>query len=66
MHTLLGVDVFWKVQIQTDIDSDSTDGWIRYMYKAAKKNKVIQRYMEDLSLHTGSQTVRWEYKNSYI
>ena len=28
IHTLLGVDVFWKVQIQPYVASDSTDGEI--------------------------------------
>ena len=31
-HTLLGVAVYCKVQIQTAIDSDSIDGEIIYMY----------------------------------
>ena len=46
IHTLLGVAVFWKVQIQPAIASDSTDGEIRCMYKDVKKNKVIRGYME--------------------
>ena len=40
IHTLLGVAVCWKVQIQPAIASDSTDGEIRCMYKAIKKQKV--------------------------
>ena len=36
------------------------------MYKAVKKNKVIQRYMEDLALHTGAPTVNWEDNTSCI
>ena len=38
MHTLFGVAVYWKVQIQASIASDSTDIEIRCMYKAVKKN----------------------------
>ena len=30
------------------------------MYKFVKKNKFIQRYMEDLALYTGAHTVHWE------
>ena len=30
LHTLLGVDILWKLQIQPDIASDSTYGEIRY------------------------------------
>ena len=45
IHTLLGVSVYWKVQIQPAIASDSTDGEIRCMYKALKQTKVIRRYM---------------------
>ena len=36
IHTLLGVAVFWKVHIQTDIIFEPTDGEIICMYKAAK------------------------------
>ena len=43
IHTLLGVAVFWKVQIQPDIVSDPTDGEIICMYKYVKKK---------LSVHT--------------
>ena len=45
VHTLIGVSVCWKVQIRPDIESDSTDGEIRFVYKAVKKAKVIRRYM---------------------
>ena len=38
MHTLFCVAVYWKVQIQASIASDSTDIEIRCMYKAVKKN----------------------------
>ena len=30
------------------------------MCKSIKKTKIIWRYMEDLSLHTGAPTVHWE------
>ena len=43
INILLGVAVCWKVQIQPAIASDSTDGEIRYMYKAVNKTKVIRR-----------------------
>ena len=36
------------------------------MYKAIKKTKVIWRYMEALSLHTGAPTVHWEDNTSCI
>ena len=36
------------------------------MYKAVKKKKVIQIYMEALALHTGAPTVNWEYNTSCI
>ena len=36
------------------------------MYKAVKKNKVIRRYMEALSIHTGAPTVNWEDNTSFI
>ena len=55
IHTLLGVSVCWKVQIQPAIASDSTDGEIRCMYNAVKKTKVIRRYMEALALYTALQ-----------
>ena len=37
-----------------------TDGYIRCMYKAVKKTKVINRYMESFALHTVAPTVHWE------
>ena len=36
------------------------------MYKAVNKTKVICRYMEALSFHTGSPTVHWEDNTSFI
>ena len=39
IHTLLGVSVFCKVQIQPNIASYSTDVEIRYKYKGFKKTK---------------------------
>ena len=36
------------------------------MHRAVKKNKVIQRYMEALALHTGSQIVHWKDNTSFI
>ena len=66
IHTLIGVSVFWKVQIQPVIASDYTDGEIICMYKAINKAKVIRRYKEDLALHTGAHTVHWEDRKSFI
>ena len=66
IHTVLGVAVCCKVQIQPDIASDSTDGEIRCMYKSVKKTKVIQGYMEALELHTGAPIIHWEDNTSYI
>ena len=60
IHTLIGVTVCWKVQIQPAIASDSTDEETRCMYKYVKKTKVIRRYMEYLALHTGTPTLHWE------
>ena len=57
---MLGVSVFWKVQIQPYIASDYTDVEIGFMYKSVNKNKVIRRYMESPSLHTGAPTVHLE------
>ena len=54
------------MHIQSDIAYDSTDGYIRSMYKSAKKTKFIRRYVEDLALHTGALTVHWEYSTSFI
>ena len=36
------------------------------MYKAVNKNKVIQRYMEALTIYNGSPTVHWQDKISCI
>ena len=36
------------------------------MYKAVKKTKAIQKYMEVLALKTGAPTVHWEYNTSCI
>ena len=66
LHTLLGVDVFRKLHIQSSIASESTDGEIRCMYKAVRKSKVICRYMKVLALHTGAPTVDWEDNTSCI
>ena len=66
IHTLLDVAVCWKVKIQPAIESDSTDGEIRCMYKAVKKTKVIRGYMEALALHTCAPTVHWEDNTSCI
>ena len=57
LHTLIGVAVSWKVQIQPAITSDSTDVEIICMYKDVKKPKFIRRYMEVLALHTGAPIV---------
>ena len=40
IHSLFGVAVCWKVQIQPAIESESTDGEIRRMYKDVKKTKI--------------------------
>ena len=42
IHTLLGVSVFWKVNIQPAVVSDYTDGEIRCMYKAVNKTKAMR------------------------
>ena len=43
IHNLLGIYIFWKVQIQPAISFDSTDGEIRCMHKDVKKTKFIRR-----------------------
>ena len=59
INTLLGVSVFQKVHIQPAIESESTDGEIRCMYKAVKKKMFIRRYMVALVLNTGAPTLHW-------
>ena len=66
IHTLLGVAVCWKVQIQPAIASNSTTGEIRYMYKSVKKTKVIQKYKEALALYKFAPRVNWEDNTSCI
>ena len=66
IHTLLGVSVCWKIHIQLDIASESTDGEIRCMYKDVNKTKVIWIYIEALAVHTGAPTVHWKEKISCI
>ena len=36
------------------------------MYKSVKKNKAIQIYIQELSLHTRIPTLHWEYNASCI
>ena len=66
LHILIGVALWCKLQIQPDIDSNYTDGEIRYMYKAVKKTNAICRYMESLAFHTGATPVHWEDRTSCI
>ena len=60
LHTLIGVAVCCKVQIQPDVASECTGGEIRFMYKAVNKTKVIKRYMEAIALYTGEITEHLE------
>ena len=66
IHTLLDVSVYWKVQIQPAVAPESTYGEIRYMHKAVKKTKAIQKYMESSELHNGVPTLNWEDNKSWI
>ena len=66
IHTLLGVYVYWKLQIQPDIDSNSNYVEIICLYKAVNKTKVILRYMEALEIQTGAPKLHWEYNTSFI
>ena len=66
IHTLLGVDVYWKLQIKTAITYESTAVEIGCMYKAVEIIKVISRYMEYLALHNGVPTVHWEENISCV
>ena len=59
INTIIGVLVWWKVQIQTDVASESTYVWIIWMYKTVNNTEEIWCYMEDLALHTGAPTVHW-------
>ena len=59
IHTIIGVLVWWKVHIKTDVASESTAVWIRWMKKDVKDTKEIWCYMEDLALHTGAPTLHW-------
>ena len=65
-HTLLGVDVCYKLKIQADVASDSTSVGIRCMYKAVNKNKVICSYIEALEFQTGVSPVHWEDNTIFI
>ena len=66
IYSLLGVEVFWKVQIQPDVAYESTYVKIRYMYIDVKKNNSIQSYMEALSLHNVSPILHWEDNTRFI
>ena len=46
INTMIDVSVLWKVQIKTSISSESTDGEIICMFKAANKTKSIWRYIK--------------------
>ena len=66
IHTLLGVKMCRKVQIQPAVASDSTDGEIGCMYKDVRGNKAIWRYIEALALHTGAPKLHWKDNTSCI
>ena len=66
VHTILGVDVLCKIQIQPAAYLEYTDGEISYMYKDFKKTKSIGGFMEAWALHTKDPTVHWEDKNLYL
>ena len=66
IHTLLGITVSWKLQIQPAVESESTDGEILCMYKDVNKTKSICWYTEAWALHTGAPTVHWEANNICI
>ena len=66
IHTTIGVLVWWKVWIKIDVAYESTDVWIRWMYKAVNNTKWIWCHMEDLAIHTGSPTVHWSDNKSCI
>ena len=51
IHTMFGVSVYWKVQIQTAISSDSTDGEIRCMYKATNKKGYMEICLSLITPH---------------
>ena len=63
---MLGVNVFWKLQIQPDISSDSTDVETICIYKVVKKNKAMWRYIEALEFHNGAPKVHWSENTGWI
>ena len=64
---MIGIDIYWKVRIQPDISSESTDGEIRCMYKAFNKTKAFQRYMKALELHNSKLTLHLQrQQNVYL
>ena len=42
IHTIIGIDVCWKLYIQPAVESDSADGESMCMYKSVKK-KILYR-----------------------
>ena len=64
IHTIIGVGVYCKVQVQPSIASDLYDGKIRCMYKVVDKTKAIWRYMKALAPQTEASKINWEDKQS--
>ena len=48
------------------MDSDSTDGEFRCMYKAVKNIKATWIYVDALAVHSGETIAHWEYNRSFI
>ena len=66
LYIILGGAVCQKVKIQPEVASAYAGGEIRCLYRAFKKNKSVQRYMESLSLRTEAPTVYLEDNKTYI
>ena len=66
IHTVIGIEFFWKFQIQPAVVYNYTDGKIWCLYKDVNKTKCIRPYMESHALHTGSTTVHLSDKKSCI
>ena len=60
LYIILGGSVCQKFKIQPEVASDYAGGEIRCLYKAFKKDKYFQCYMESLSHRTEVPTVYCE------
>ena len=66
INTLLDIYFFWRIKIQPDVDSDSTEVEIKWLYKNSKNNKSIWQYTESLGIPIAAKTVHREDNTSCI